>query len=370
MSIRVLWLTKGLGRGGAERLLVGMARRLDRGRVDVEVAYMLPWKDALVPELAATDVRTHCLGARSAFDVRWAMRLRRLVETSGFDIVHTHAPHPGIGARLFVPASVPIVHTEHNTWDRYRPVTRWGNAATYRRNAAVIAVSQAVADSIRPWQVGSRPAPRVDVVHHGADLPVVPAGRSRAAPRELLGLDPGALVVGTVGNLTPKKDHLTLLEAHASVVATRPEARLVIVGTGPQEEQLRSAVRSLGIEDSVRLTGSRDDVAELLAAFDVFAMSSRHEGLPIALLEAMASGLPVVATRVGGIPEVVDDGVNGLLVPPGDAGMLAAAIGKLLDDRALRVDLGAQATSTSDRFDLTKAMRRTEAIYDAVLSSR
>lgn len=364
MAARVLLVTKGLGRGGAERLLVGLARRLDRSRFDVEVAYQLPWKDALVDEFDALGVRTHCIGGGRAFDVRWLPTLRSLA--AGFDLVHTHAPVPAVGARLVTPRRIPMVHTEHNTWDRYQRVTRLANRLTYGRNDAAIAVSQAVAASVRTAR-GDRPPP-VEVVTYGADLDAE-RRPDREAARVTLGLDPAQRVVGTVGNLTPKKDHRTLVEAFAGVARDRADVRLVVVGTGPEQEQLLDLCRERGISDAVLFTGVRDDVADILAAFDVFVLSSLHEGLPIAMLEAMATGVPVVATRVGGIPEVISDGVDGLLVPPGDPTRLADAIVSVLDDPATRADLGSRGRRRAEHFDLADAVRKTEAIYARVLAT-
>lgn len=369
-------LTKGLGRGGTERLLTGAVRHIDRSRFRVEVAYLLPHKDAFVDALRAEDIPVHCLDAARPTSLGWIPRLRRLVRDRDIALVHTHAPVPAVAARLALGMSAArgptLVHTEHNLWSRYRRPTRWANALTYRRNAAAMAVSVGVAASIRPAARGSVP---VEVVLHGIDLAALHDGtgadansdNARANARRLLDLPDDVPVVGTVGNLTAKKDHATLLDAFDAVRAQRPAARLVIVGTGPLEEALRQQVRQAGLADAVLFTGSRDDVFDLLPGFDVFALSSRFEGLPIALLEAMASGVAPVATRVGGIPEVVSDGHDGLLVEPGDAGALATGLVKLLGDHDLRQRLATAARARAADFDLAKAVRTIEDVYTRAL---
>jgi glycosyltransferase involved in cell wall biosynthesis len=370
-------LSKGLGRGGTERLLAGTVRHLDRARFEVEVAYLLPWKDAFVSEIEAAGVPVHCLDARRQLSVGWLGKLRRLVHDRDIDLVHTHMPLPAAAARTVLRGDRPVfVHTEHNMWGRYRLPTRLANRLTYQRNAGVIAVSDGVAGSIRS------PVP-VEVVTHGIDTERLrPAGsETRAAARAELGLAPDAPVVGTVGNFTAKKDQATLLAAAALVAGDHPGLRVVLVGSGPLEDELRSRADQLGLGDAVLFAGSRDDVFELLPAFDLFALSSRFEGLPIALLEAMASGVPPVVTRVGGIPEVVTDGgdaadaataarADGVLVEPGDPEALATALGKLLADPARRADLGARAAGRAAAFDLAHAVRRIEAVYDRALGSR
>ncbi len=362
----VLMLAKGLGRGGTERLLCGTVRLLDPAAYRVEVAYLLPWKDALVPEVEAAGVPVHCLDAPHATSVAWLGRLRRLVRERDIALVHTHMPAPAVAARLALPGRRPaFVHSEHNLWDRYRPATRAANRLTYGRNAAVIAVSEAVARSVG----GARPVP--EVVVHGVEAPTGPPG-DPAAARARLGLahpaDGGqGPVVGTVGNFTAKKDHATLVRALARL---GPEVRLVLVGLGPLEEELRALVAREGLGGRVTFAGSRDDVAALLPAFDVFALSSRYEGLPIALLEAMAAGRACVATAVGGVPEVIEDGADGVLVAPGDPEALAGALAALLDDPARRARLGARAAARAEDFRLDAAVARIEAVYDRVLARR
>jgi glycosyltransferase involved in cell wall biosynthesis len=373
----VLMLAKGLGRGGTERLLCGSVRLLDPGAYRVEVAYLLPWKDALVPEVEAAGVPVHCLDAPHATSVAWLGRLRRLVRERDIALVHTHMPAPAVAARLALPGRRPaFVHTEHNLWDRYRRPTRWANALTYRRNAAVMAVSGGVAESIRASGSGS--VVPVEVVVHGIDIATMHHGDlARSHARSLLDLPagpdgpagPGAggPVIGTVGNFTAKKDQACLLDAFATVQAEWRDARLVLVGTGPLEDSLRQRADRLGIGDAVLFTGPRDDVFELLPAFDVFVLSSRFEGLPIALLEAMASGVAPVATRVGGIPEVITDGVDGWLVEPGDPGELAASLTKLIADPEARGNLANAARKRATDFDLAGAVSTIEDVYRRAL---
>lgn len=373
--VRVLWLAKGLGLGGAERLLLNCARHVDRSRYEVEVAYVLPYKDALAADLERAGVPVHLLtgkAGRRRPDPLWPVRLRSLARERGYGLVHTHMPVPAVAARVLLRGalSVPLVHTEHNMWSRYRLPTRIANAATYQRNDAVVAVSRAVAGS-----VGKAARAREDgwmrVVHHGPDLGGAPDGpEARARARSALGLPQDAVVIGTVGNHTPKKDQATLLEAFAVMRRNHTGAALVLIGSGPLEQALRERAAALGLGPSVVFAGSRTDVPALLPALDVFTLSSRQEGLPVALMEAMASGLPSVLTRVGGIPEIVDQGAEGLLVQPGDTEALAVALGRLVGGAPLRARMAAAARERSRCFDAEGAQRAIEAVYDRVLAAR
>jgi glycosyltransferase involved in cell wall biosynthesis len=362
---RVLLLIKGLGRGGAERLVVGCARLGERFRY--EVAYLLPWKDALVGELGAAEVPVHRLGHRPG----WVRALRALVLGRGIDLVHVHSPLAAAVARTVLPRRIPVVYTEHNVWPRYRPPTRWANAATFPRNAHVFAVSGEVAASVRyPWPLRRLRVPPVEVLHHGVD------------PRELerwsrpdgvlaeLGIRDGAPVVATVANFKAHKGHRHLLEAASIVRRSLPEARFVLAGAGPTERQVRERAAALGLEGTVVFAGPREDAPRLAAAADLFVLPSEHEGLPVALLEAMALGRAVVATRTGGVPEVVEDGRHGLLVPPADPRALAEAIAELLRDPARRARMGEEGRRRAAAFDLRRAVRRIEDVYEELLGLR
>ncbi|MDQ6878894.1 MAG: glycosyltransferase [Candidatus Dormibacteraeota bacterium] len=370
---KVLWFTKGLGRGGTERILASSVRHLDRESFDVEVGYLLPWKDALVQEIEAAGIRVHCLGGAGSGNVSWPLRFRTLVQQGGYEIVHTHMPYPAAVARMVLGRSGPaLVHTEHNVWDRFRPLTREANALTLSRNAAVIAVSDAVAQSMeKPAYWPGVAWPRIDVIHHGIDLEGVRSGKeSREAARAILGLGPDDFAVGTVGNLTPKKDHRTLLEAVALLVPRYERLRLVVIGDGPLKDEVHGVAGDLGITDRVVFTGSRSDVPDLLPGLDVFALSSRFEGFPISLVEAMASSLACVATCVGGTPELIRDGENGLLVPPSHPEAIVGALTQLIADPLLRQALGQQAATDSLGYSLFQAVERLQVIYSQVLAAR
>lgn len=370
---RVLWLAKGLGRGGAEQLLAGAARHFDPDRFEVEVAYLLPWKDHLVADFTARGIPVHCLGQRNRWDPRWLLRLRRLVAAGGFDLVHTHMPLPAVGARVGLASPRPVlVHTEHNVWERYHRLTYLANAVTYRRNDAVLAVSNSVARSVRmPFGLRRRPLPPMEVLYHGIEpRPQVDSAVARRTARERLDLSDGDVVIGTVGNLTPKKDQETLIRALAQLPQRHRATRLVIVGDGPLRGHLAQFARDLLPAGRVIFTGSRDDVQELLYGFDVFALTSRHEGLSIALVEAMSAAVPCVATRVGGVPEVITDGQEGFLVPAGDPAAVDVALSKLLDDPQLRQTMGQAGVMKSRHFAIDAAAGRIAARYDELLAGR
>jgi glycosyltransferase involved in cell wall biosynthesis len=356
---------KGLGRGGAERLTVTSAGTFDRSRWRIDVAYVLPHKDAFVDDLNEAGIDVHCVGTAGR-RARWIHHLGRLLTTGGYDLVHTHSPLPAIAVRA-IPTRrrPPVVHTEHNLWERYQPLTRLGNALTFRRNAGALAVSAGVASSM-----GRRlGVPRATVLHHGIDVDnAVRGAAARTAARTTLGLSETAPVIGTVANFTPKKDHATLLAAVATLAPAHPDLQLLLIGAGPLEDEVRRRVATLGLQGTVMFTGSRDDITEILPALDAFVLSSRYEGLPIALLEAMASGVPPVATVVGGVPEVITDGRDGLLVPAGRADLLTVAVGRVLEDRDLRSRLARAAHGRAADFDIARTVRRIEQWYEEILT--
>jgi glycosyltransferase involved in cell wall biosynthesis len=361
---RILLLIKGLGRGGAEQLLLNAAPYLDQSRFDYRIAYLLPWKNALSEELASHGLAIDCLGNRAD----WARRLRHLVLAEQIDLVHAHAPYPAVGARVaLMGTGCVLVYTEHNVWESYRPLTRLANMMTFSRNDHVFTVSDHVRTSIRlPRQLQRSMRGRIETLYHGLDQAGMTPWRRDGVRREL-GLDDHVPLVGNVANLRPQKGHRFLLAATAIVRRTIPDVKLVLVGQGPQLDAIRRQIERLHLDESVILTGFRDDAQRVMSAFDVFALPSVHEGLSIALVEALALGKPVVAYRAGGIPEVVNHGEHGFLVDPGDVEGLASGITALLQDPALRARFGRAGVRRAAAFDIRSAVQRMEEIYEELL---
>ena len=361
-TIKVLLLIKGLGKGGAEQLLVSQAL-LGSAGYEYHVAYLLPWKDALVPELRDRGIDVTCLdGARGP---GWIRRLRHLVRDRDIDIIHVHSPSVAALARTAVGRRGPhLVTTEHNVWDRYHRVTFWANALTFSLNDHVFAVSDEVKSSVRyPRGLRHLTQPPIETLHHGIDLAKVTGAPSGAGVREELAIPSSAPLVGTVANFKPHKAHDHLLQVATRVARRFPDVRFVLVGGGPLLGPMRERAKEIGIDGNVVFTGFRDDALRLMGSFDVYALASSQEGLPLSLVESMALGCPVVATRVGGISAVIRDGECGFIVEAGDADAHADRIGALLEDPSMRSSFGDAARLRARAFDVRNAVTRIEDVY-------
>lgn len=362
--LRVLWLIKGLGPGGAEHLLLSTAGVADAQRFRFEIAYLLPWKTALVERLAQAGVPSRCLDAPNECNPAWALRLRRLLLEERFDVVHVHSPYVAGVAELVMRSlppgrRSPVVTTEHNVWSSHPLPTRVLNTVTFPLARAQVAVSGSVRDSIpRPLRR------RVEVVVHGVDVEAIQERRDdRGRIRAELGVGDDEVVVCTIANLRRQKGYPDLLAAARTVLDAGEPVLFVIVGQGQLEGEIRERHRQLGLGDRVRFLGYRQDAVSVLAGSDVFALASIHEGYPIAVMEALSMGVPIVATSVGGVPEAVRPGLDGFIVPPGEPGALAEAILRLVTDADMRKRMGEAGRTRSGRYDISRAVRRLEEIY-------
>jgi sugar transferase (PEP-CTERM/EpsH1 system associated) len=348
---RMAHLTWGLEVGGQEKLLVELARHANRGRFHLHFV-SLGARGPLAAEIERAGWPVTALEAPPGLRPGLVARLASLFRRGRFEIVHTHDPkaliYGGPAARL---VRVPlVVHTWHGRNLRASPREGLLFRLASRLAHRIVAVSRDAADHL--LRQGISPG-KLRTIPNGIDL-------ERFAPT---GPMPDGPVV-TVARLSPEKDLATLLQAAALVRRQRPEFRLKIAGDGPCRAELQTLAEKLGLQGQVSFLGQVKDVPALLGRAGLFVLSSITEGISLALLEAMACGLPVVATRVGGNAEVVADGETGRLVPPAQAKELAAAIAELLSDPAAARRMGeAGRRRALEQFDLRRMVAAYETLY-------
>ncbi|HVQ28079.1 MAG TPA: glycosyltransferase [Vicinamibacteria bacterium] len=359
----VLYVIWSLQTGGAERVVADLARSLDRNRFRPMVC-CLNFKGRLALELEAEGIPVFAVDKKRRADLGALFRLARLMRREHVHVVHTHLWTSSLWGRLAaLLARVPVrVVTEHNidTWRGRGHL--FVDRILARFTHHFVFVSQEVASFYRA-HLPLVADDRCLVVHNGIDRVPFEQTIDRNAVRDRMGLPREAVVAGVVGRLDERKGHRYFLEAMKRL-AGEPGLHAVVVGEGREKDALFAQRRELGLEPRVHLVGYWASLAEALAAIDLFVLPSLMEGHPLAILEAMAAGKPVVATRVGGNHEAVDDGRSGLLVPPRDAEALAEAISSLARDseRAARMGLEGRRL-LGERFSLEAAVRANEQIY-------
>jgi sugar transferase (PEP-CTERM/EpsH1 system associated) len=367
--ISVLYVIWSLQTGGAERVVADLARRLDRSRFRPLVA-CLNFKGRLAEELEREGIAVFSLDKRRRADFPALFRLVRLLRKERVDVIHTHLWTSSLWGRLAaLLAGVPVrVVTEHNidTWRGSLHLLADRLLAPFTHD--YVFVSEEVASFYRT-RLGLRPD-RGLVVHNGIDTAALAAPVDAGAVRERMGLPRGARVAGVVGRLEERKGHRYFLEA-MSLLREEPDLHGLVVGEGREKDAILETRRRLGLEDRVHVVGYWASLLEALSAVDVFVLPSLMEGHPLAVLEAMAAGKPVVATRVGGNHEAVEDGRTGLLVPPRDPGALAAAVRSLARDPETAGRMGREGRRRLDeRFSLEAAVRANQTIYSRCLEGR
>jgi glycosyltransferase involved in cell wall biosynthesis len=361
---RVLVLTKTTAMGGAERLLMNALPYLDQERFEYRFA-ALDAHGPLATACRMNGVDFHALPYPSLLDPRNALALRRWLAREQIDLMHAHLPLVGALARV-ASRGLPtrVVYTEHNTQDCYRAPSRWLNAATYGWQHGVVAVSEEVRRSAESM-IGSRAAERIAVVPNGVDFERLDRDTTARPATPLPARPSGAFLILVPATLAWRKGQDVLLDALAWFgERSSPPIVAWLAGDGPERNALLGRIAAARLTKSVHLLGSRPDVFALMRLADAVVLPSRHEGHPLALLEALALGRPAIASAVGGVPEIVAHGRTGLLFPPGDARALAAAIGRLRSDRALRQRLGSAAAEViRTRFDVRRWVAAIEALY-------
>jgi glycosyltransferase involved in cell wall biosynthesis len=359
---RVLYLLETGGPGGAERMLLDLAQHVGP-RWQAVVGVLRPgWlqANAMSAGIPCATLHGKGLGDLGVFE-----RLLEAVETHDISVLHAHEFYMGmIGAAVSLATGIPLVVTIHGKQyypDRRRRRTMCRMVAA--RAAALVTVSQ----DLRRFfcHTTGTPSDRVRVIYNGIDLQPFESGREKAELLASTGIPTSAQILGTVGNLYPVKGHRDLIRAMRPIVERRPATHLVILGRGALHDSLLVEAETLGIRDRVHLLGYREDVHDWLAAMNVFAMPSVSEGLPLSLLEAMATGVPSVVTDVGGMPEVVADGETGFVIRQGNVAELADRISFLLEDPSRAVGMGAAGRGlVARRFALDRMVAEYSEVYD------
>ncbi len=315
--------------------------------------------------------RTGVLASTSA--LLW--RLARQIRSRRLDVLHAHQYTPffyGALAAKLAGVGTRVILTEHGRHfpDVVSARRRWVNRLVLSRLAdRITAVCAFSAEGLS--ECDGFPLNRIEVIRNGVDLDRYRPSGSREALRRALGLSVDRRYIATIARFHPVKDHRTLLHAFAHVCPTADDVDLLLVGDGPLRGELTLLARSLGIGERVQFLGVRDDVPDILAAVDLFALSSLSEAASITLLEAMAAGVPVVVTDVGGNPEIVRQGIDGVLTPRGDAVAMATAMRRLLEDQSRAARMGQQAAErVRTLYRLSGTIDRYHRLYQAVSAER
>lgn len=317
--------------------------------------------------LRADGFHIEVIGRRPGIDLPCALRLRRFFRREAVGLVHAHQYGPLFYSALarWPSLKLPILFLEHGRdHPDYRRVKRiWANRILLHASDRFVAVGDAVRQALIDFE--GLPADRVEVVHNGVDLKRHDLDLDdRLQARASFGWPEDAMIIMQVARLNRLKDQATALRTIRILHESCPHSRLILVGDGEDRDALEQKCIDLGLTSSVEFLGTRSDVPRLLAAADIFLLTSISEGVPLTLIEAMAASLPCVATRVGGVAEVVSDGETGLLAEAGDAAALARHLNRLAGDPAVREQLGAAGRRRAvARFDAAKMQRRYLEIY-------
>lgn len=343
-SLQVLYLIEGLQRRG--------------------IANLLACRPGSELSRAAEPYAEVCpLTMRGDLDLPLIVRMYRLIRDTRPDLVHLHSRigadvMGALGARW---AGVPIVHSRRQD----NPEPRWMVAAKYRLHDRVIAISEGIVEVLLAEGL---PAAKLRCVRDAVDPRPYRQSCDRAGFRAEFGLPEPCRVIGIVAQLIARKGHATLLEALPGLVSGFPDLNVIFFGKGPLEGELRAAASLLGVAGRVRFAGFRTDLPRILGCLDLVVHPAFREGLGVSLLQASSAGVPIVACRAGGIPEAVRDGVNGLLVAPGDAAALGAAVARLLRDPVLARRMGqAGRQLVETEFSVDRMVDGNLAVYRELL---
>lgn len=369
MKIRVLEILATLKRAGAERMAVSLACRLDPNRFETGVASLYnAFAGGFEPELETAGVPVWHLGKRPGLDMRMIPRLHRVIREFRPDVIHTHS----YVLRYSLPAGLAIrnpamVHTVHNLAAKETDFTgRLLHRIAFGRRVSAVAVGEEVRRSYREWY-GAEPEA---TIRNGIDTAAYFRPGTRQRWRAGHGFQDDDFLVVSVGRLDPQKNPLGLIDAFELAFRDDPRGHLLLAGGGSLREAAEQRAAERGVGARVHFLGVQPEIAGVLAASDLFALFSDWEGTPLAVMEAMAAGLPVVATAVGGVLELVSDGKTGLLAPAGDTRAMAGALSRLAADPGMRTAMAAAARIRSEEFSVETMVAEYASLFERLAGGR
>jgi glycosyltransferase involved in cell wall biosynthesis len=368
-KIRVVHIVPMLSPGGAERVAVHIVRGLNRQRYEpVVISYAGRMDCDLDLLLDDAGIEVRYLGKRPGFDYRMYRRLHPVLKECRPDIVHTHLHVLRYALPfLLLLKRAALLHTVHNLAEReIEPRARWIQRCAFKRGVVPVAVAKEVAVSLEHlYRI-----PPCRVISNGIPTNQYASPQIRRKDwRKKVGFGAEDVLFVCVARFAPQKNHALLLRAFAQGPASDPKARLVLVGEGVLQEKLEQQANELGVTCQVHFLGVRTDIPDLLGAMDVFVLSSDYEGNPLSVMEAMASGLPIVSTAAGGVPDLFENGREGFLVPPGDVRGLAGGMVFLLRDGEARRSLGMEAARRArENFDVSGMVQAYEEVYEDLIN--
>lgn len=367
--IPVLHIIKSLGRGGAEMLLPETLRQHDQKKFKFHYIYFLPWKNQMVSAIEEEGGTVVCIPAKNNASILLAVRkIAAYVRKHNIQLIHCHLPWAGMAGRVVGRLTgVPVVYTEHNKWERYHKLTYLMNKFTFGSQQRVIAVSAEVANSIKTNY--GKVNPPVQVVANGTDT--AKYSRSQNIGKDIrkeLNIPATATVIGITCVFRVQKRLGTWLEIAKALHAKHPDTFFIIVGDGPLREEIHAKAKALGTDKYVFFAGLQTETRPYFTAMDVFMMSSEFEGLPIALLEAMSMNCVPACTTAGGIPEVINEGENGVLVPVQEPMQLVERLSALMQqpDQVAKMKQAARET-VINAFSMKKMVGELEVIYNDLI---
>ena len=366
----ILHIIKSLGRGGAEMLLPETLSEHSKEKYEFHYIYFIPWKYQMVEAIEKEGGKVTCFSASNNLTILFqARKIAAYVRQHQIQLIHCHLPWAGIVGRIVGKMTgVPVVYTEHNTWERYHKLTYYLNKLSFNSQDRVIAVSEDVANSIKKYHHGSRPV--VQVVSNGINTEKYKSSfKSNRDIRKELNIPETTIVIGITCVFRKQKRLDLWLEIAKALREKHSETYFIIVGDGVLNNEIHHKAKSLKIDRYVHFAGLQAETRPYLQAMDIFMMSSEFEGLPIALLEAMSMGCMPACTTAGGISELVKDNYNGILVPVNNSILLAERLAQYVQQPDKIKILGNVARQTViESFSVQKMVRELEIIYTDLLN--